>query len=115
VPALDLFADLQFDDKVGMLMFLQAHAARHSIYQQAAAYANDNFADTNLTTYPDDDWFNRHYSVHAQLAQLIVPTPTSSLSTLIDYDWSSADSFYTWMQTHNAIHDQIDQYFGINS
>lgn len=112
MPSLDTYGDLSFDDDIGMQAFLQAHAARHSSYQQAAELAGLAFANTNLTEYPDADWFQRHYVTHVELGTLAVPDPTLNLQTLVDVNWDNADDFYTWMQMHTLIHQKIDQYFG---
>jgi hypothetical protein len=117
MPSLDPYGDLDFDDDIGMQAFLQAHAARHSSYQQAAMLQGLAFADTNLNDYPDDDWFQRHYVVHVQLNSLLAanPTiydPTVNIATLVDYNWDNADDFFSWMQMHTRIHQRIDQFFG---
>lgn len=114
MPSLDVYAQLDYDDAIGMQAFLQAHAARHSIYQQSATRVKDAFPNTNLTSYPDDDWFQRHYTVHVALYSLTPPDPTVDISVLTDYDWSDEDGFYTWMQMHTLIHQKIDRFFGIN-
>lgn len=113
MPSIDTFAQLSYEDDVGVQVFLQAHAARHSIYQQSAVKLGFPFANTNLTSYPDDDWFQRHYDVHGYLNSLTPPDPTVNIATLLDYDWSDADSFYNWMQMHTLLHQRIDHFFGM--
>jgi hypothetical protein len=113
MPSITIYQQLDFDDKIGIAAFLQAHAARHSMYQQASVVAGFPFANTNLTSYPDDDWFQRHFVVHNYLQQLINPNTPSGLSQLTDYDWSDQDNFSQWMPLHTVIHQQIDQVFGI--
>lgn len=115
MPSLDILGDCSFEDKIGILVFLQAHAARHSAYAQAAATTlKQPFASSDFNQYPDSDWFQRHYNVHTQLASIIVPNATIDITVLMDYDWSDEDSFYQWMQTHTALHTQIDEFFEID-
>jgi hypothetical protein len=112
MPTLDIYAQTSFKDKIGISQFLQAHQSRHSSYCQAAQRKGLSFADSDFTEYPDDDWFDRHYAIHIQLTTLVQPTPTLNIQTLADYTWDDEDDFYTWMQAHCLIHQQIDQYFG---
>jgi len=111
MPTLDIYAQTSFKDRIGLLMFLQAHQSRHDSFVQAAALQNLNIPASDFSTYPDDDWFNRHYNVHIQLTTLVQPTANISIQNLYDYSWDNEDDFYTWMQTHTLVHQQLDQYF----
>jgi hypothetical protein len=113
MPSITIYQQMDFDDKIGIASFLQAHAARHSMYSQISTTKGLQFANTNLTPYPDDDWFQRHYVAHSYLQSLINSNTPSGLSELTDYDWSDQDNFSQWMQLHTVIHQQIDQYLGI--
>lgn len=113
MPSIDVYQYISYKDQPAVQAFLQAHAARHSLYQQIAQRAGLNFANTNLTTYPDDDWFNRHYNVHVELNQLVQPDPTLNITDLTNYAWDSDDDFYQWMQSHTLMHRRIDEYFEI--
>jgi hypothetical protein len=113
MPSITIYQQMDFDDKIGIASFLQAHAARHSMYSQISTTRGLQFANTNLTPYPDDDWFQRHYVAHNYLQSFINSNTPSGLSELTDYDWSDQDNFSQWMQLHTVIHQQIDQALGI--
>ncbi len=113
MPAIDVYQQLNYDDVHGIFSFLQAHNARHDLYQQVANYNKFSFSNSDFSEYPDDDWFQRHYTVHAYLAQLVIPNPGTDLTVLTDASWDDQNNFSTWMQMHTTIHQQIDQYFGM--
>ncbi len=113
MPSIDIFSDLAFDDKIGIAMFLQAHDARHKLYQQVATLQKLQFPSSDFSEYPDSDWFNNHYTAHIALARLSIPNASTDITVLTDYDWSDEEMFYTWMQTHQTVHQQLDQALGL--
>jgi len=113
MPAITIYQQTDFDDKDGIWSFLQAHASRHRLYNIATESMNLSFPRSDFNSYPDDDWFQRHYTAHATLAQLVIPNPGTDLSVLTDASWDNQNDFSIWMQMHTQIHQQIDQHFGM--
>lgn len=113
MPSIDIFSDLRFDDKIGLALFLQAHDSRHKMYQQIATLQSLQFPNYDFSEYPDSAWFADHYAAHIALARLSIPNPSTDITVLTDFDWSEEPMFYTWMQTHQSVHQQLDQALGL--
>lgn len=110
MPSITTFGDMSYDDVETMQDFLQAHDAQHQIFQQKAAILGNNVPLGDLTHKPDDDWMQRHISYHNALQVFLTPDDTINVNALGDYDWSSADSFYSWMQIHTLLHQKLFQW-----
>jgi hypothetical protein len=110
MPSITTFGDMAYGDVDTMQDFLQAHDSQHQSFQQRAAVAGNNVPVGDLTQQPDDDWMQRHISYHNALQVFLVPDDTINVNALTDYDWSSADSFYSWMQIHTLLHQKLFQW-----
>jgi|SRR5882757_1407830 len=115
MPSLDAYQGLQLDDQDGIWVWLLAHKCRHAAYAQAAALqgVGAQTYDFGATSYPNDDWFQRHATAHLALQSFMIPDQSVSLTVLSQFTWDNEDDFQAWMQMHTLIHSKLDQSFGI--
>lgn len=108
------FGNLDFDDLSGLDDWIGAHDQRHQTYRLAASSTGVYLQAVPLATMPDSDWFGRHLLAHLALIQFSQPSAGSYVTISLDVaKWNTAPMFYDWHNTHNLIHQRLDQSFGI--
>jgi len=109
------FGNLEFGDEAGLLDWLQAHAARHTMYRKIAVNNGVNLPTTPvLESGPvDDDWLARHLFNHMTWARIFLPDNSIATVELATPTWKSKPEFYEWHQANNNAHTRIDQALGL--
>lgn len=107
------FGDLDYEDLAGIDDWIGAHDQRHRTYRKAANLLGIFLQPEPLATMPDEDWFGRHLLTHLGLVRLASPSNAYATLALDVANWGSRELFYDWHNTHNLIHQRLDQAFGI--
>lgn len=107
------FGDLDFKDLGGLDPWIGAHDQRHRTYRKAASSLGIYLQSSPLATMPNSDWFGRHLLTHLALIQFTLPTSQYVTLSLDTAQWREERDFYDWHNTHNLIHQRLDQAFGI--
>lgn len=109
----NLFA---FGDNAGRGEWEIGHYRQHLDYQQKLGGQTPPviLPDFPIMRIGDDPteirfWLDAHENLH----NLLRPIANVSGADLSQLDWRNPEYFYSWMDSHNAEHALLDQFFGL--
>ena len=107
------FGDLDFNDKSSLEPWIAAHDQRHRTYRLALSSLGSFIQPAPLATTPNADWFGRHLLTHLSMLK-VIPSDSSYVTLSLDVaGWTNESQFNDWHNTHNLIHQRLDNAFGI--
>jgi len=104
------FGDMQLDDEQAEQAWLDAHARRHTVYNQILKLSGGQ----DLRGKIDGDWMHRHWARHVALAtyqQLDLSGDTQGLA--LPGKWQTQQQLIDWHELHNRIHLKQDRQLGL--
>jgi len=101
------YSDFDLDDEQALQAYLDAHARRHSLYDQVLKIAGGQELRGNV----DGDWMHRHWARTVTLAtQTGIDLSSADTKTLaLPGKWESQQQLIDWMALDARFHSKVEK------